>query len=97
MGISAWNISHLKCALYHGICPIPFTNSLRLFSEPGFELVAPLSRPSYFEGRYKNSVDRPSYIDCDKFTTDVALLRHFFSLGTSSAESVFEKSKLEKR
>src|SRR6218665_878843 len=39
-------VSHLKSALFHGICPARFTSSLKLLFSPG--LGAPLS--SYLEG-----------------------------------------------
>ena len=35
-------ISHLNCALFHGICVVPFTNSLILFVSPGPGLGSPL-------------------------------------------------------
>src|SRR6218665_2699921 len=40
-------VSHLKSALFHGICPARFTSSLKLLFLPGPGLGAPLS--SYLE------------------------------------------------
>src|SRR6218665_2301882 len=40
-------ISHLKSALFHGICPVRFTRSLKLLFSPAPGLGAPLS--SYLE------------------------------------------------
>src|SRR6218665_3242722 len=40
-------VSHLKSALFHGICPARFTSSLKLLFSPGPGLGAPLS--SYLE------------------------------------------------
>ena len=41
-------VSHLKSALFHGICPARFTSSLKLLFSPRPVLGAPLS--SYLEG-----------------------------------------------
>src|SRR6218665_2170747 len=49
-------VSHLKSALFHGICPARFTSSLKLLFSPGPGLGAPLS--SYLEWRYINFIDR---------------------------------------
>src|SRR6218665_822740 len=40
-------VSHMKSALFHGICPACFTSSLKLLFSPGPGLGAPLS--SYLE------------------------------------------------
>src|SRR6218665_981357 len=50
-------VSHLKSALFHGICPARFTSSLTLLFSPGPRLGAPLSRYT-LKWRYINSMDR---------------------------------------
>src|SRR6218665_1335967 len=45
-------VSHLKSALFHGICPARFTSALKLFFSPGPGLGAPLSSRACFK---KNS------------------------------------------
>ena len=43
-------VSHLKSALFHGICPARFTSSLKLLFSSGPGLGAPLSSYMYLEG-----------------------------------------------
>src|SRR6218665_282380 len=42
-------VSHLKSALFHGICPARFTSSLKLSFSSGPGLGAPLTLSSYLE------------------------------------------------
>ena len=72
-------VSHLNCAFYHGICPVPSSNLLRPFFSPG--LGAPLS--SYLEvllykfPRWIDRIKMPFYILFPYLVSDIIIIVSF--------------------